>query len=468
MKSIFIATGLMVMSSLSVQALKIETTAGSLNNFASEITNTRDTRLELTGTANATDLKLLSRMSQYVETVDMTALEIVASDATGVSGLQKDRYEAGELPEFMLAGSRVKQIQFPRNLQNIGIGAFADSSLESVNLPATLGKVGDSAFAGCRSLQEVHIGSDVSLGKGVFKGCTSLKSVGFPNTIKEIPEATFDGCGNYTGSIPGSVQKIGAYSYRGTALEAVNLRSVTEIGDFAFALMPKLKELFVPSTLQIALGQGVFYGDKGLDVLPAINGDIPQLTLATTTGKSHYVIRSPKIGEAAYANNPNIDTITLGAEVREISRDAFRNLKSLVMVDAAPLKANVPEVDEEAFSGLLNPEGRYGIKLNVQRGTNETWSEHPVWGLFDVGQYETGVENLGAIAEDIIISRSGSTVTVTSDASLAYVGVFSLDGILLAQANPMQESVEITALPEDGVLVVKAIAGNLSKVVKLQ
>lgn len=450
-------------------ALQLRVSPGKFFEQIPAIESTTDKMLVLNGSANASDLLLLSKLSRSVETLDMSGLTVEAFVFPDEMTTGKKVYVDGELPAYMLAGTGIKNVMLPENTIEIGEGAFSSSGLNSINIPQTVSKIGNYAFASCTDLTNATLASDTQLGIGLFKDCTALKTVKFEYPVAYIPASMFDGCVMYSQEIPSSVRTIGDYAFRKTALKTLNLSHISEIGEYAFADMPDLVSVSFSEAGAINLGSGAFFNDRGLETLPAFMSELPKLAMAQTIGKSEVVIRSSVIGEAAYANNPNLDTLTLGAEVRTIEKNAFRNLKGLKLVDVCRLKSNVPEVDEDAFSGLLSDSGSYDIGLNVVKGTESAWKAHPVWSLFKIGQYETGIDTPAYPDEsDIKVSRDKSAARVSSMSEIDFIGIYSVDGTLLYEDSPGATDVTITDLPISEILIFKVKSGSTVKVVKLR
>ena len=76
----------------------------------------------------------------------------------------------------------------------IGENAFAGcSSLEEVILPGNLSYIGRKAFAGCESLEEITLPDSLYfIGDGAFAGCASLTYIVIPEGVKLMGEAVFD------------------------------------------------------------------------------------------------------------------------------------------------------------------------------------------------------------------------------------------------------------------------------------
>ncbi len=127
--------------------------------------------------------------------------------------------------------SKLKQIEI-LNVESIGMYAFNLSGISSVNAPK-LTSIGSNAFADCYSLTSVSAGVLENLGMGAFKNCISLKEVDMP-----------------------LLTEIGANAFRNTALEKFYGKSVTKIGNYAFADNNYLEKVHFPETT--STGTNVF------------------------------------------------------------------------------------------------------------------------------------------------------------------------------------------------------------------
>ena len=78
----------------------------------------------------------------------------------------------------------------------IPVGAFRDMRLQTVILPRKLKAIHNSAFKGCKLLQNVDLGESlVTIGGNAFED-TQLIKVTFPKTLKEIYEHAFNNVQN--------------------------------------------------------------------------------------------------------------------------------------------------------------------------------------------------------------------------------------------------------------------------------
>ena len=67
--------------------------------------------------------------------------------------------------------------------------------LTTIEIPATVTKIGRGAFYGCSSLTTIVIPATVTMiGSYVFYGCSSLTTIGIPATVTMIGDYVFYGC----------------------------------------------------------------------------------------------------------------------------------------------------------------------------------------------------------------------------------------------------------------------------------
>lgn len=450
-------------------ALDLKLQPGGLSNNYAEICNTQDASLTLSGAVDVRDLALLKNMSKTVTSIDMSNLSIKAYKYPSGNYMGRTSFEDGELPPYILSGSRVTSVKLPASLRIIGESAFVASQIESIEFPVSLVKIENYAFANADKLKTAVFNNKAEIGVGVFKDCASLSHVQLYSGIDEIPESMFAGCTSYSEPLVPSVKRIGAFAYRGTAIESLNLTNIENIGDYAFADMKKLAAVITTTNRNINFGNGVFLNDVALESLPTFDTDMSNAVFAHAGGLINNVVNSENIGQGAYANNSSLDSIRLGENVKYIGSHAFRNDFALHLIDASRLQSNIPEVESDAFSGLENSEGRYDIELNVTDDSAKEWATHPVWGLFKIGNYTVGIDDtISDPVADIRIVRTGNSVGVESTHNLDYVGIFSVNGMTLHEAAPQSTAFSASDLLDQDVLVVKVISGGAVKIVKLK
>ncbi len=103
-----------------------------------------------------------------------------------------------------------------RTVVGIAADAFNDcKSLESINLPSSLEKIGSFAFRYCTSLKSIIIPEGVTtISKYMFDGCSALETVKISAKTAEIGDYAFANCKSlYRIDIPLSVKTVGKFAF---------------------------------------------------------------------------------------------------------------------------------------------------------------------------------------------------------------------------------------------------------------
>ncbi|MCH5351767.1 MAG: leucine-rich repeat protein [Clostridiales bacterium] len=147
--------------------------------------------------------------------------------------------------------SSLQSITVPATCTEIYPEAFQNSGLVTAVIHAK--KIYLSAFAGCVSLANLTIGSEVEeIGQGAFSDCTSLTEVEIPDSVTTLNTNVFMNCSSLKSvSIGGGLKEISGGMFRGcSALKNVEFGSnITRINDKAFLDCISLLSFTVPSTV---------------------------------------------------------------------------------------------------------------------------------------------------------------------------------------------------------------------------
>ncbi|MBP0973767.1 MAG: leucine-rich repeat protein [Oscillospiraceae bacterium] len=232
--------------------------------------------------------------------------------------------------------------------------AFADvfhgqGAFDGLELPATLEKVSDYAFADCQALKEVTISENLkSVGKeaftncpnltkvvfadaaatkfddGAFTNCKGLTEITLPAWLESIPAQMFNGCRNLADvTFSEGMQEIGGMAFANTGLRSVELpESCLTIGEAAFQNAPIGNVKLGSKT--VSIGADAFVQDTNLHLMPSV-----------------YVPDSVKaIGERAFGyykdTDKNYEDLCAEAERREAETGEHVDVQSLM----APTIAN--------------------------------------------------------------------------------------------------------------------------------
>lgn len=123
------------------------------------------------------------------------------------------------------------------------------STIDSIDIPDGVDKIGGHLFKYCRSLKEINIPNSVTtIGEDAFYNCTSLTNVIIPDSVTNIGDAAFYECTAITSIIlSNSLTKIGRNVFRGCykIYDITIPESVTSIDYYAFYGCTKLSKLIL-------------------------------------------------------------------------------------------------------------------------------------------------------------------------------------------------------------------------------
>ena len=212
-----------------------------------------------------------------------------------------------------------------------------------MTLPEKVTEIGESAFEGCTSLENVNIPDNVtSIGNGAFKDCESLKTVVIPSNVQSVGEDAFAGCGNmvkgaypdtlgenpFTGGISISYPKEAKVSEDGTIADAETVYFVSLDAKGEIKLAETTKEI----------GAGAFAGCEGVTevVIPENVSVIGENAFKGCTSLTEMVIpnRVEALEAGAFEGCRSLETVNIGESVTEIGENTFKgceNLKEVVL-----------------------------------------------------------------------------------------------------------------------------------------
>ncbi|MBR6808021.1 MAG: leucine-rich repeat domain-containing protein [Clostridia bacterium] len=161
-------------------------------------------------------------------------------------------------------------VALPSGVTSVGDYAFrACTSMKQLTLPESIGYIGEYAFRGCTSLEGVIMKSALrSISEGTFYDCTALKAiakespksadiplpetVNLPDSVTKIGDSAFFGCTSVTSVVlPSSVTSVGDYAFcKMTSVTSINLPSkVKTLGKGAFFGCTSLTGISLPASI---------------------------------------------------------------------------------------------------------------------------------------------------------------------------------------------------------------------------
>lgn len=373
-------------------------------------------------------------------------------------------------------------VLFPNSLTSIGSAAFKNTKIKNLVISENFTSIASKAFSDCYYLETVTFNGNTELDSSIFSDCRSLRQVSLPENMTSIPNSLFSNCISLSFmNLPEGVTSIGNSAFAGcTGLQSINLPdSITSLGEKCFNGCTKLsynsygngtylgdstnpykyfmapevgktnitihgdtkvfvdhsfisnviQSVVVPSTIE-SMPKGLFYKCDNLTELEipftgdgssivyfnylfdSNNNNIPS-TLKTVTINS-----GERIGQYAFQNVTNIETVVLANTITSISTYAFKGsgIKNIV------IPASLKNIYQEAFSGCTNLES---IDLSLMDITSEgTLGNQVFYGCTKLASVTlpVGIKTIPANLFDGCTSLSSITIpnTVTSIGAYAF------------------------------------------------
>ena len=164
------------------------------------------------------------------------------------------------IEDEVFAGCNYQSVSLPDSVERIGNSLFENSkNLQRVKLPAMITELPPYLFAGCSSLNKITMPNQLNgFSEGLFYGCSSLEEIPFRLGITELPENVFAGCSAIKSIVlPNSITKICSLAFANcTSLESIVLpENLISIADDAFAGCEKIR------TIRISDSNNLFFVD---------------------------------------------------------------------------------------------------------------------------------------------------------------------------------------------------------------
>lgn len=179
-------------------------------------------------------------------------------------------------------------------------------SIDGVNIKS----IANNAFVASdntKPLQSINMENASYLTTFSFSDFTNLKHATLPRTLVEIPQKAFFNCPLTTINLPGTVEKIGNYAFKGTSLSGSFYlpNSLKTIGIGAFEGLKLTGTLTIPDSVT-TISNEAFYNDKFTKLVIGPNSSL-------TT-----------IGNNAFRNNQISNAIALPKSLTTVGYNAFR------------------------------------------------------------------------------------------------------------------------------------------------
>ena len=386
--------------------------------------NTRTKTVPVVGiTANAfsgikslTNLTIPSSVVNVVKSAfsGCTNIAVLDAPASALPAISKNSLRSvtinsgTAIPDNALKDAKhVASIVIPESITTIGVDAFYNSGITTINIPAAVKTIGVGAFAYCASLSSIVVDenndyymstnnntivrrsdkmliagckstniSDVKItgiANYAFAGCTGLKELFLSDTVKSIGEQAFIGCTSLKEIYLAKVDTIADNAFSGcTSLDTLNIAAdnanyvvkngclITNTQKLILALKDvKIGEEIVEFNYDYAFENGpevVYIDNAKLNLSIAnINFDYVNQIVGNLNVVKHFVSRVKKSVDATIIKTEKIDTLdrtsylrslTIGDNVKEIKDNAFAGCYALVSI---VIGKDVTEISSSGF-----------------------------------------------------------------------------------------------------------------------
>lgn len=124
-------------------------------------------------------------------------------------------------------GFKDERFEIPEGVRMIGNYAFAGRGLKYVKLSSTVEVVGDSAFLGCRLLENIEFSKNIKhIGNNAFNQCDKLNNIVLPCGLLSIGNSAFYWCRSISSiTIPASTLSIGVNPFAYSGINKINCNS---------------------------------------------------------------------------------------------------------------------------------------------------------------------------------------------------------------------------------------------------
>ncbi len=293
-------------------------------------------------------------------------------------------YTVVAIGDYAFSGcSGLTSVIIPETVSTIGVAAFAETGLTSVNIGNSVTIIGRNAFFKCSGLSMVTIPNSVTaIGMDAFYECNSLVSVDIGDSVETISDAAFANCSNLASiTMPNSVHVISDYAFQNcTGLTSIKLpESVYYIGKSVFIGCSGLTSIKIPDSIT-EIPTGTFYDCSSLTTVDLGNSitSIGSTAFGQCSSLTSIVIPNSvtAIGSNAFQNCSGLISVTIGNSVTTIGYGAFYNCPMIEQITCYAV--NPPQCNVVCFDSDIVE----SVTLYVPAECAEKYKAAPVWQDF--------------------------------------------------------------------------------------
>ena len=299
-------------------------------------------------------------------------------------------------------------------------------SIDGVNIKS----IANNAFVASdntKPLQSINMENASYLTTFSFSDFTNLKHATLPITLVEIPQTAFFNCPLTTINLPGTVEKIGNYAFKGTSLSGSLYlpKSLKTIGISAFEGLKLTGTLTIPDSVT-TISNEAFYNDKFTKLVIGPNSSLT--TIGNNAFRNNQIsnaIALPKslttIGYNAFRAN-SIPKLALNYGLKSIGYEAFESNKITGTIN---IPVTVEKIDAQAFQSNQIEAVIFNKNSALTTLGSYAFSNNKISNVIMIPK------NLKAIQEFTFWSNRISGVTFEEGSQLTTIGDEAFNGNLL-------------------------------------
>ena len=369
------------------------------------------------GCASLTDLQIPESVCDVAMDA-FTGCEQLLETENGITYV--DKWAFSSLEDLTEISLREDTVGLARNIFDTREG------ITSVQIPASVRYMGDSAFSGCANLAQVEFGQGsrlVQIGDFAFSGCSKLQQIALPDGVTHIGRNAFYYCyGLRSVTLSDNLEQIGKSAFSHCSdLQCVEFpASLCSMGEYAFEYCSDMTDVvFAPNSRLTQIPQRAFYQCTGLANLVLPDGLVSIGGEAFSGCDSLVTTQLPDTLEeilgSAFSSCESLKTITIPASVHTLTNNAFGYCRKLETVEFAP-GSMLKEIQNYTFqqcSGLLSislPDGITEIGDSAFYQCSSLVSAKLPDELVSIGEYAfAGCHSLEAIEIPAKVTRIGES-----------------------------------------------------------
>lgn len=463
MKS-FLYLLILSISGIAANAAVIDCKPGKLTQLIG--TETDATELTVRGQMDVTDFDFIADHMPQLRTLNLEA-EIVAykgavtRNGSGVS-------ESSTLPAYALFGTKITDLTIGGDITAFGEAALAGTSLENLTINAPVNAIPDYFITGVTTIETVELPATVvEIGRGAFSGCSNLMVVSAPG-VTVINDDAFKGCTNLTEfDFNRNLTSLGDYAFASTGMVAVNLtqaHAIDEIGEGAFCECDNLQSVALPAGITGLPEAMLFRGSAIKELtLPSTLTTLGDYSLAGLTGfvpqDGDGVIAGTSlttIGNYAMANWSSMSLLTFPETLSYLGDNAMQGWYALEKLMVPDGMTEVPALGSDVWKNTSQKD----VTLLVNSSALASqFQVTPQWMDFSVTDMSSSIDLPGddQAAFNLTVINQGDNLLLECTENITSVTLYDTMGRSLASLYPSDTTVTVSVNGISATLLVMVV-----------